>query len=62
MKYVTLSTAAGLTLALTPVSAATAPGPDTCLVGYVWREARPTDRVCVTPKVRDRTALENRLK
>ncbi|MFI7130657.1 hypothetical protein ACIBQ1_33555 [Nonomuraea sp. NPDC050153] len=69
MKYVTFGTAVlaatVLTIALTPAFAATAstaPGPDTCLVGYVWREARPTDRVCVTPKVRERTALENRLK
>jgi serine/threonine protein kinase len=34
-------------------------GPDTCLQGFVWREARPGDDVCVTPEVRDRTAQEN---
>lgn len=34
-------------------------GPDTCIQGYVWREARPGDTVCVTPPVRDRTAQEN---
>jgi hypothetical protein len=26
----------------------------------VWREARPGDKVCVTPEVRARTADENR--
>jgi hypothetical protein len=34
-------------------------GPDTCIQGYVWREARSGDTVCVTPAVRDRTAQEN---
>jgi hypothetical protein len=31
-------------------------GADTCLNGYVWREATPTDHVCVTPMVRLQTA------
>lgn len=31
----------------------------TCLSGFVWREASPTDRVCVTPEARDRTSAEN---
>jgi hypothetical protein len=34
-------------------------GPDTCIQGYVWREARPGDTVCVEPAVRDRTLQEN---
>jgi hypothetical protein len=34
-------------------------GPDTCVQGYVWREARSGDTVCVTPDVRSRTAQEN---
>jgi hypothetical protein len=34
-------------------------GRDTCLNGYVWREAVPTDHVCVTPLVRMQTAQEN---
>lgn len=34
-------------------------GPDTCLQGFVWREARSGDVVCVTPGVRGRTAQEN---
>jgi len=32
-----------------------------CLAGYVWRGARPTDHVCVTPARRSATAAENRL-
>jgi hypothetical protein len=34
-------------------------GPDTCIQGYVWREARPGDTVCVTPPVRTATAQQN---
>jgi hypothetical protein len=34
-------------------------GPDTCLQGFVWREARTGDTVCVTPDVRTRTLQEN---
>ncbi|WP_432932695.1 hypothetical protein ACQPZZ_15625 [Microbispora sp. CA-135349] len=34
-------------------------GPDTCVSGYVWREARPSDHVCVTPAVRTQTAKDN---
>ncbi|MCW2514043.1 MAG: hypothetical protein JWR11_3085 [Mycobacterium sp.] len=34
-------------------------GPDTCIQGLVWREARSGDTVCVTPDVRSRTATEN---
>ena len=34
-------------------------GPDTCRDGYVWREAIPSDHVCVTPEARSRTASEN---
>lgn len=46
--------------------AATAPadgdfGPDTCLNGFVWREALPTDHVCVTPAVRTQTRQDNSL-
>jgi hypothetical protein len=33
--------------------------PDQCVSGYVWREARPDDHVCVTPETRRRTAIEN---
>jgi len=30
-----------------------------CITGYVWREARPGDAVCVAPEVRARVAAEN---
>jgi hypothetical protein len=36
-------------------------GPDTCLQGYVWREAVPSDHVCVTPETRTQTAEDNNL-
>ncbi len=32
-----------------------------CLMGYVWREANPSDRVCVTGAVREETRQENAL-
>jgi len=34
-------------------------GKFTCKGGFVWRQARPTDVVCVTPAARHRAALEN---
>src|SRR4051812_8659126 len=34
-------------------------GPDTCIQGFVWREARPGDTVCVTPDVRSTVAQQN---
>ena len=34
-------------------------GPDTCKQGFVWREAQPSDHVCVTPDIRTQTAQEN---
>lgn len=33
--------------------------PNTCIQGYVWREAFPNDHVCVTPEVRSQTADDN---
>ena len=36
-------------------------GPDTCKQGFVWREAVPSDHVCVTPVVRAQTAQDNTL-
>jgi hypothetical protein len=35
--------------------------PDTCKVPYVWREARPSDHVCVEVKERTQVAAENKL-
>jgi PASTA domain len=34
-------------------------GPDTCLQGYVWREAFQGDHVCVTPETRAQAANDN---
>ena len=31
-----------------------------CLQGYVWREARPNDHVCVRPETRSAVAEQNR--
>ena len=48
-----------LTLTATaPAEAAGDYGPDTCLEGFVWREATPSDRVCVTGAVRSQTAFD----
>jgi len=49
-------------LAVGPPAAAGPPlpyGPDTCIQGFVWREARTGDTVCVTPDVRTQTAAQN---
>ena len=35
--------------------------PNTCVTGYVWREAFPGDLVCVTPETRAKTAEDNSL-
>jgi hypothetical protein len=43
-----------------PAASAQPPfGPDTCKQGYVWREAIPSDHVCVTPDTRSQTAFDN---
>lgn len=34
-------------------------GPDTCLQGYVWRDAFPDDHVCVTPETRAQADGDN---
>lgn len=36
-------------------------GPDTCINGYVWRDAAPGDHVCVRPGSRTRAQQENAL-
>ena len=38
---------------------ATCYGPKACLEGWVWRQAIPTDYVCVTSAVRTQTAQDN---
>ncbi|TMR20564.1 hypothetical protein ETD86_18655 [Nonomuraea turkmeniaca] len=66
MRHIKLGAAAltlaalALRVAATPATAAGAP--DTCVTGYVWREARPSDHVCVTPAVREQTRRDNRVK
>lgn len=56
-----LSIAAALASPATPARADGDFGPDTCLNGFVWREAVPTDHVCVTPAVRTQTSRDNSL-
>jgi len=34
-------------------------GPDTCIKGFVWRGAVPSDHVCVTSQVRQQTQSDN---
>jgi hypothetical protein len=46
-------------LTVAPGMSAADSGPDTCLNGYVWRQANPTDHVCVTPAIRTQTAADN---
>jgi hypothetical protein len=61
-KLPALSAAAAIVTVAFPAPALADPlpyGPDTCIQGYVWREARTGDTVCVTPQVRARTAQEN---
>jgi hypothetical protein len=40
-------------------SPSTPSGVDTCLQGFVWRNAYPGDHVCVTPDVRSQVAADN---
>lgn len=42
-----------------PVLAQGAYGPDTCVQGYVWRDAFPGDHVCVLPSTRAEVARDN---
>jgi hypothetical protein len=54
-----IGAAAVATLGAAPAVAQKDFGPDTCLVGFVWREAVPNDHVCVKPAVRDQAAADN---
>ena len=55
----------GTMITLTGTGTGTGTGPpidpDTCLQGYVWREAVPGDHVCVTPETRTQAAQDNSL-
>ncbi len=46
-------------LALPAAAQAQDYGPNTCLNGFVWREAFPGDAVCVKPQVRSDTKADN---
>ncbi|MGW0159869.1 hypothetical protein ACWDUN_11150 [Mycobacterium sp. NPDC003323] len=65
IKFAVTVAAPILTFAASVLGAGVAPvsaqpyGPDTCTSGFVWREARPGDRVCVTPAERDAVAQQN---
>ncbi len=50
---------AGLVAAFALPTAAQPAARDTCRSGYVWREAFPGDRVCVTPETRTQAAQDN---
>jgi hypothetical protein len=52
-------TALALASAAIPAHADVYWGIDSCAQGYVWREARSTDHVCVPPATRDRTWADN---
>lgn len=36
-------------------------GPNTCILGFVWREADVNDWACVAPSTRSQVALDNSL-
>jgi hypothetical protein len=59
--WATLSVAAALAVIVAPALADGDFGPDTCLNGFVWREANAADHVCVTPAVRTQTRQDNAL-
>jgi hypothetical protein len=43
-----------------PLETGKKPPTDHCLQGFVWREARPSDHVCVRPETRTAVAEQNR--
>jgi hypothetical protein len=53
-----LSISPALVVLVLSVTGARAGG-DTCLQGFVWREASSADHVCVTPQTRRETAADN---
>ena len=59
MRRVMLGTTLALCSSVFPAQAQPY-GPDTCKQGYVWREAIPSDHVCVTPATRQQTRDDNR--
>jgi hypothetical protein len=57
----TLARAALPLLMFASIAGAQEFGPDTCVSGFVWREAFPGDHVCVAPAVRTQSATDNQL-
>jgi len=58
----TFALVAGMFSLGTPRAEAAGPsGPDTCLWGFVWREANVSDHVCVPPATRSQTWTDNSL-
>jgi hypothetical protein len=55
----TVASVAGMLIGPPAASAAGDSGPDTCLEGYVWRDAVPNDHVCVIPATRSQAATDN---
>jgi hypothetical protein len=55
----TVPTVATTTTSTTATTTTLPYGPDTCKSGFVWREASPTDHVCVTPDVRQQVMADN---
>jgi len=53
-------TAPAAPVAQAPPQEAKAPESDGCRPGFIWREARPEDHVCVTPETRQSVAEDNR--
>jgi hypothetical protein len=51
----------GLMASLTSIAgqAGLSYGPDTCMQGYVWRDAVADDHICVTPESRAQAASDN---
>ena len=54
-----LNAGGGIPLAHADPAAGAAYDPDTCISGYVWREAYDGDHVCVTPDVRAAAVADN---
>jgi len=59
-KKAVASAAPAAPVAQAPPQEAKAPESDSCRPGFVWREARPEDHVCVTPETRQSVAEDNR--
>ncbi|MEU0496034.1 hypothetical protein [Mycobacterium sp. NPDC006124] len=62
LSALSLAAALGILAAALPAPVFADPlpyGPDTCVDGFVWREARSGDTVCVTPATRDQIAAQN---